>query len=120
MKLPSRGYWPGFLLVLATTLSLSAVLPQAQLKVVDLAIRKVDTDSQRFGEVRIRLMIANLGTRTDTAQVDVKFLDAEGFEVDSWFMEGGVSAGDTVTLTDVAQVRKPGWNDIRSAKAELW
>lgn len=105
---------------LAVAVVSGAATPQDQLQVVDLAIRKVDTDSQLFGEVRIRLQVANYGTRIDTVQVDVKFLDAEGFEIDSWFMDGRVSPGDTVTLTDVAQVRKPGWNEIRSATAELW
>ena len=92
----------------------------ARFELTDVSLQKIDlgSSSNLYNEIRVKVDVRNVGECAATVNMDMKFTNREGFEVDSWFLESStVAPGGTQSVTGVANLRKSDWAEVTSGNA---
>lgn len=103
--------------LIAASVALPGHVQGQALKLDSLDVKLVDLGdrSRLYNEARIKIAFTNeTSCALEGASVFVKFLDADGFEVAShWLQIPSMRVGESVNLTDVANVLKEHWREIK-------
>lgn len=94
----------------------------ARFELTNVSLQKIDlgSSSNLYNEIRVRIDARNVGDCAATVNMDMKFTNRAGFEVDSWFLESStVAPGGTQLVTDVANLRKSDWAEVTSGNATV-
>ena len=89
----------------------------ARFELSNVSFQKVDlgSSSNLYNEIRVKVDVHNVGDCVATVNMDMKFTNAAGFEVDSRFLESSpVPPGEMQSVTDVANLRKSDWAEVTS------
>ena len=106
------------LVLVAVTGALAVTHPvEGQVAITNVGMQMIDLGSRSnlYNEVRVKATVKNEGGEPITVMVEARFLNAEGFEVaDLFFDRYTLQPGDSVNVTDVANVFKDAWREIVS------
>ena len=92
----------------------------ARFELTNVSLQKIDlgSSSNLYNEIRVKVDVHNVGECAAVVNMDMKFTNAAGFEVDSWFLESStVAPGGTQSVTDVANLRKSDWAEVTAGNA---